>query len=209
VEKSNPRARSDTERPAKRLPAPGLETTSVIKQLSASADSDHPRFSARNGHPTRGYPRLRRSVCAAGQPASPQVSRATRLSVSDCEFPALTDRSGARRARACLRADLRIKRQAHRRCKPSKSVRSFGLAWLFVLIAVYQDPEPSNGVAALLDALTNRPLASEYVWMDRRSYWFDEGASALRLVLERQGRGHQLPSVDQGSGVFRECPHLS
>ena len=53
MEKSNPRARSHTERPAKRLPAPGLETTSAIKQLSASADSGHPRFSARNGHPTR------------------------------------------------------------------------------------------------------------------------------------------------------------
>jgi hypothetical protein len=53
VEKSNPRARSHTERPAKRLPAPGLETTTAIKQLSASADSGHPRFSARNGHPAR------------------------------------------------------------------------------------------------------------------------------------------------------------
>jgi hypothetical protein len=92
----------------------------------------------------------------------------------------------------------RIKRQAHRRGKPSKSVRSFGLAWPFVLTAVYQDPVPSDGVAAL----TNRPLASEYVWMDRRSYWFDEGASALRLVLERQGRGHQLPSADD----YYACP---
>jgi hypothetical protein len=53
VEKSNPRARNHTERPAKRLPAPGLEPTSAIKQSSASADSGHPRFSARNGHPTR------------------------------------------------------------------------------------------------------------------------------------------------------------
>ena len=32
---------------------PGLETTSAVKQSTASADSDHPRFSARNGHPTR------------------------------------------------------------------------------------------------------------------------------------------------------------
>jgi hypothetical protein len=53
VEKSNPRARSDTERPAKRLPAPGLETISAVKQQSASADGGHPQFSARNGHPTR------------------------------------------------------------------------------------------------------------------------------------------------------------
>jgi hypothetical protein len=68
--------------------------------------------------------------------------------------------------------------------------------------AVYQDPVPSAGVAARVAALTNRPLASEYVWMDRRSYWFDEGASALRLVLERQGRGHQLPSADD----YYACP---
>jgi hypothetical protein len=53
VEKSNPRARSNTERPAKQLPAPGLEPISAVKQSSASADSSHPRFSARNGHPTR------------------------------------------------------------------------------------------------------------------------------------------------------------
>jgi hypothetical protein len=53
LEKSNPRARSDTERPVKRPPAPGLETTSAIKQQSASAGSNRTRFSARNGHPTR------------------------------------------------------------------------------------------------------------------------------------------------------------
>jgi len=35
-------------------------------------------------------PLLRRSVCAAGQPACPQVSRGTQLSVSDREFPPLT-----------------------------------------------------------------------------------------------------------------------
>lgn len=38
--------------------------------------------------------------------------------------------------------------------------------------------------------------------MDKRLYWFDEGASTLRLVLERQGRGHQLPSVDD----YYACP---
>jgi hypothetical protein len=42
---------------------------------------------------------LRRSVCAAGQPACPQVSRYTGLSVSDREHPALTGRSGTQRAR--------------------------------------------------------------------------------------------------------------
>jgi hypothetical protein len=44
VEKSNPRARSNTERPVNRLPAPGLETTSTIKLVTASADSGHPDF---------------------------------------------------------------------------------------------------------------------------------------------------------------------
>jgi hypothetical protein len=42
---------------------------------------------------------LRRSVCAAGQPARPQVSRGIGLSGSDREFPALTSRSGTQRAR--------------------------------------------------------------------------------------------------------------
>jgi hypothetical protein len=44
-------------------------------------------------------PLLRRSVCAAGQPACPQVSRCTGLSASDRDFPALTGRSGTQRAR--------------------------------------------------------------------------------------------------------------
>jgi hypothetical protein len=42
---------------------------------------------------------LRRSVCAAGQPARSQVSRCIRLSGSDRDFPALTRRSGTQRAR--------------------------------------------------------------------------------------------------------------
>ena len=44
-------------------------------------------------------PLLRRSVCAAGQPARPQVSQCVRLSGSDREFPGLTGRSGTQRAR--------------------------------------------------------------------------------------------------------------
>jgi len=44
-------------------------------------------------------PLLRRSVCAAGQPAHPQVSGCMGLSVSDRDFPALTGRSGTQRAR--------------------------------------------------------------------------------------------------------------
>ena len=51
-------------------------------------------------------PLLRRSVCAAGQPARPQVSRCTGLSGSDHEFPALTGRSGTQRARWPLRPEL-------------------------------------------------------------------------------------------------------
>jgi hypothetical protein len=42
---------------------------------------------------------LRRSVCAAGQPARPQVSPCIGLSASDREFPPLTGRSGTQRAR--------------------------------------------------------------------------------------------------------------
>jgi len=42
-------------------------------------------------------PLLRRSVCAAGQPAHPQVSGCMGLSVSDRDFPALTGRSGTQR----------------------------------------------------------------------------------------------------------------
>jgi hypothetical protein len=44
-------------------------------------------------------PLLRRSVCAAGQPVCPQVSRCIGLSGSDRKFPALTGRSGTQRAR--------------------------------------------------------------------------------------------------------------
>ena len=43
--------------------------------------------------------RLHRSVCAAGRPARPQVSRRIGLSVSDRKYPALTGRSGTQRAR--------------------------------------------------------------------------------------------------------------
>jgi hypothetical protein len=44
-------------------------------------------------------PLLRRSVCAAGQPARTQMSQCVRLSGSDREFPGLTGRSGTQRAR--------------------------------------------------------------------------------------------------------------
>jgi len=49
-----------------------------------------------------GDPLLRRPVCAAGQPARPQVDRGIGLSASDREIPRMTDRSGTQRARACF-----------------------------------------------------------------------------------------------------------
>lgn len=61
VEKSNPRAQSNTELPVSWLPAPGLEPTSTIKQPTASAGSSHSQFSAPNGRPCRGRLWLRRS----------------------------------------------------------------------------------------------------------------------------------------------------
>ena len=52
--------------------------------VRASAGSDH---------------QLRRPVCAAGQPASSQVSGGAGLSASDRDYPTLTGRSGTQRAR--------------------------------------------------------------------------------------------------------------
>jgi hypothetical protein len=54
-------------------------------------------------------PLLRTSVCSAGQPACPQVSRCIRLSGSDRETPILTGRSGTQRARQSLRPELRLR----------------------------------------------------------------------------------------------------
>jgi len=51
------------------------------------------------GSATAAAIRLRRPVCAAGQPARSQVSRRGGLCRSDREFPALTSRSGTQRAR--------------------------------------------------------------------------------------------------------------
>ncbi len=65
------------------------------------------RGSNGSGQPAaRPDPLLRRSVCAAGQPARIQVSRCVRLSESDSDFPALTGRSGTQRARRPLRPEL-------------------------------------------------------------------------------------------------------
>jgi len=38
--------------------------------------------------------------------------------------------------------------------------------------------------------------------VEKRARWFDEGASTLRLVLDRQGRGHELPPT----GSYYACP---
>lgn len=77
-------------------------------------------------------PLLRRSVCAASQPACSQVSRCVGLSGSDREFPALTGRSGTQRARpfrlcsgSCL--DTRYGRSSD---DPLLVGHGAGLAWL-------------------------------------------------------------------------------
>lgn len=41
----------------------------------------------------------------------------------------------------------------------------------------------------------NQAAAGEEGYMEKRLRWFDEGASRLRLVLDRQGIGDQLPST--------------
>jgi len=38
--------------------------------------------------------------------------------------------------------------------------------------------------------------------VEKRSRWFDEGSSTLRLILEAQGRGHKLPPT----GSYYACP---
>src|SRR5262249_7540111 len=61
MKKSDPRARSDTERPVSWLPAPGLETTSTIKlgrRQRTAATADFPTRTAS----VQGYQRLGRSV---------------------------------------------------------------------------------------------------------------------------------------------------
>jgi hypothetical protein len=51
-------------------------------------------------------------------------------------------------------------------------------------------------------ALTHPAGSGEHVCVDKRSRWFDEGAATLRDVLDRQGRGHQLPPT----GDYYACP---
>ena len=71
--------------------------------------------SSRNYYPLSGArhdPLLRRPVCAAGQPARPQVGRFIGLPASDREYPIMTVRSGMQRARGCLVEHL-IRRSGH------------------------------------------------------------------------------------------------
>ena len=67
-------------------------------------------------------PLIRRSVCAVGQPACPQVSRCIGLSGSDREFPALTGRSGTQRARR-LRSRTTVGTSAPWSSSPSSELR--------------------------------------------------------------------------------------
>ena len=112
--------------PQVKTPAPGLETGSHPKKrrhhgqpaptLTPHSSARHRRprpyggsdprpgttCTGRDFHAVATIPRmkwLRRSVCAAGQPARPQVSRCVGLSASDRKYPALTGRSGTQRAR--------------------------------------------------------------------------------------------------------------
>ena len=71
----------------------------------------------------RGKEFRHRSVCAAGQPAGPQVSQPIGLSGSDREFPVLTGRSGTQRARRIGR----VRRLATRRPGPRHHPVSYAL----------------------------------------------------------------------------------
>ena len=84
-------------------------------------------------------PLLRRSLCAAGQPACPQVSRGVRLSGSDRDFPALTCRSDA----TGTASDLRT-----RRCAPVRSAPSRMLRKRHEAIHADLEPPPIVGKAA-------------------------------------------------------------
>jgi hypothetical protein len=68
-------------------------------------------------------PLFRRSVCAAGQPAYPQVRRRIGRSGSDREFPSLTGRSGTQRHVVCSGA----RRPAARRPGPCRHPASYAL----------------------------------------------------------------------------------
>ncbi len=109
--------------PAKRLRRPAeqlLPRSSNSRRQRTAATAD----SGRNGDPARGYPRPRRSVFAAGQPASSQVSRMTlQVTVSS---PPLTGRSGTQRARACSGEHV-IRSSMCGRPAPFRSVRDLGL----------------------------------------------------------------------------------
>jgi hypothetical protein len=70
----------------------------------------------------------------------------------------------------------RIKRQAHPCRESSKSVRSFGLVWVFAFAAVRGDPVPSDGVAAWPGPGQNTCLEA-----GGRAGWRPSGAVAVLL----------------------------
>jgi hypothetical membrane protein len=78
------------------------------------------------GPASRGDPLLRRPVCAADQPAHPQVSTGVPLSISDREYPALTGRSGTQRARGghAHGSGVRRRPSSGRSHQPPGTVRS-------------------------------------------------------------------------------------
>jgi transcriptional regulator with XRE-family HTH domain len=78
-------------RTARRKPRHGAAATRARQQPAAPHRNSQ-------GSATAAAIELRRSACAAGQPACPQVSRGVGLSGSDREFPMLTARSGMQRA---------------------------------------------------------------------------------------------------------------
>ena len=87
-------------------------------------------------------PLLRRSVCAAGQPASSQVSQRIGLAESDRKFPPLTGRSGTQRARGLQ------SRTTDGSVTPWSSLPSPGLFPATRPRPVLSQTPPSNPIAA-------------------------------------------------------------
>jgi hypothetical protein len=102
VEKSDPRARSDTERPVSWLPAPGLETTSKIKLGRRQRTAATTRFSNQTGVHA-GTSEAWKAVTMPCQTSANAGHRHRAGPANDRECPCLTLRSGTYRARTRLR----------------------------------------------------------------------------------------------------------
>jgi hypothetical protein len=117
---------------------------------------------------------LGRPVCAAGQPACPQVSRSIGLFGSDREFAALTARSGTRRARR-LRSRTAL--------APS----------VLVLVATVTVRGGSSDRARSGHALTTQaPGGSAH----RQSRWCSGRYGPAALCWHEPQLGHELRSVE-------------